>query len=129
MTTSSSQPALAGKVALVTGGGTGIGQAIATLFAQSGAEVIVAGRRREPLAALAAAIGAWSHPVDVSKEADVQALFAACRDRYGRLNVLVNNAGSPARSRRPRTSTWPTGTPPSPSTSAASCSARSTRFR
>jgi NAD(P)-dependent dehydrogenase (short-subunit alcohol dehydrogenase family) len=84
---------LAGKVALVTGGGTGIGLAIAKLFAESGAEVIVSGRRLETITAVAVEIGGSAVVADVSREPDVRGLFERCRSRHGRLDVLVNNAG------------------------------------
>jgi len=85
---------LVGKVALVTGGGTGIGAAIARLFAREGAAVAITGRRAEPLQALAQEIGATVLPGDVSDEASVAAIFAELDRRHeGRLDVLVNNAG------------------------------------
>lgn len=86
---------LDGKVALITGGGTGIGAAIARLFAEVGAQVIVSGRRAGPIEAVAAEIGGLAIPCDVSNADQVAALFDAIRDRFGRLDVLVNNAGGP----------------------------------
>jgi NAD(P)-dependent dehydrogenase (short-subunit alcohol dehydrogenase family) len=83
---------LAGKVAIVTGGGTGIGKAIATVFAAEGGAVIIAGLP-EALEEVACQIGAFPIVMDVSLEPEVQRLFAACDQRYGRLDVLVNNAG------------------------------------
>ena len=85
---------LEGKVAVVTGGGSGLGEAIARRFAASGCAVVVAGRRSQPLEAVAAAIGGLAVATDVRDEAQVQALFAACEAAYGRLDVLVNNAGT-----------------------------------
>jgi len=84
---------LEGKVALVTGGGTGIGAAIARTFAAAGAKVMVSGRRKEPLAKLAAETGAATTLCDVADEASVKAMFAAVEKSFGRLDVLVNNAG------------------------------------
>jgi NAD(P)-dependent dehydrogenase (short-subunit alcohol dehydrogenase family) len=89
------------KVALVTGGGTGIGRAIATLFAREGATVVVAGRTpatgEETVARIRATDPhrgeAFFQPTDVSKSDDVKELFAVLRVRCGRLDVLVNNAG------------------------------------
>ena len=85
--------ALKGKVAVITGGGTGIGQAIARRFAAEGCKVVVAGRRKEPLDKVAKAIGGRAIPTDVTDEASVRALFKACDKAYGRLDVLVANAG------------------------------------
>jgi hypothetical protein len=87
--------ALARKVAIVTGGGTGIGRAICRSFAAAGAAVVVAGRRREPIDTVAAEVGGLAVAADVAREADVAALVQACTARYGGLDVLVNNAGVP----------------------------------
>ena len=84
---------LEAKVAVVTGGGTGIGAAIARVFAAEGCRVIVAGRRPQPIEAVAAEISGLAVAADVSREADVAALFAACAEAHGRLDILVNNAG------------------------------------
>jgi NAD(P)-dependent dehydrogenase (short-subunit alcohol dehydrogenase family) len=84
--------ALTGKVAIVTGGGSGIGRAIATRFVREGAAVIIAGRSPS-VDTVAHAIGALAVRTDVSREEDVTQLFEICRDRYHRLDVLVNNAG------------------------------------
>ena len=93
----SSRPRL--KVALVTGAGSGIGRACALALHAAGFSVVLAGRRREPLEAAAAALPAEEvlvHPADVSDEAQVAALFAAVRARFGRLDLLFNNAGTGA---------------------------------
>jgi NAD(P)-dependent dehydrogenase (short-subunit alcohol dehydrogenase family) len=89
---------LAGKVALVTGGGTGIGRAIAERFACEGATVIVAGRREAPLADTVGhitAAGGRAHALtaDVTRVDDARRLVAETVERAGRLDVLVNNAG------------------------------------
>jgi NAD(P)-dependent dehydrogenase (short-subunit alcohol dehydrogenase family) len=86
-----------GKVALVTGGGTGMGRAMAVEFARLGAAVVVAGRRPEPLAETVALVEADSgralaQPTDVREHAQVDALVASAVERFGRLDVLVNNA-------------------------------------
>jgi 3-oxoacyl-[acyl-carrier protein] reductase len=87
-----------GKVAIVTGGGTGVGFAIARAFARSGAYVAIAGRTRTTLAHAAALIEeAAGAPVlivetDVAVEADCQRIVAATIERFGALDVLVNNA-------------------------------------
>jgi len=86
-------PALAGLVALVTGGGTGIGEVIARTFVDAGAEVVVTGRNAERLALSAAKTGAHAIAANVADEASVKALFAAIDEKYGALDILVNNAG------------------------------------
>jgi NADP-dependent 3-hydroxy acid dehydrogenase YdfG len=90
---------LEGKVAWVTGAGSGIGEAAAIALAREGATVILTGRRREPLEAVAARITeqgsgkAVVRPADVSKAAAVQKLADTIRSEQGRLDILVNNAG------------------------------------
>ena len=84
---------LDGKIAVVTGGGTGIGEAIARAFAAAGARVIVAGRSAERLAAVATAIGGLAFTADVTDEASVAALFAQIDAGPGGPDILVNNAG------------------------------------
>ncbi len=88
---------LGGRVAVVTGGGSGIGAAVARLFAAEGAEVTVCGRRPGPLEVVVGAIAAdggraWAVPADVADEAQVEALLTETHRRAGRLDVLVNNA-------------------------------------
>ncbi|MBZ6077594.1 SDR family oxidoreductase [Microvirga puerhi] len=86
------------KIALVTGAGTGVGKAIASALAEVGFDVVLAGRRKEPLDIVAQELkssGAdvLAVPTDVADPESVARLFAATRERFGRLNVLVNNAG------------------------------------
>ena len=87
-----------GKVALVTGGGSGIGKASALALAREGFAVVVAGRRPEPLNAVVGEIEklqvkALGVPTDVSDPASVEALCAKAKATFGRLDVLFNNAG------------------------------------
>ncbi len=84
---------LAGKVALVTGGGTGIGEAIARAFIAAGANVAITGRNAERLEAAAKAMGATAIPADVADEASVVALFKTLDRTFHALDILVNNAG------------------------------------
>ena len=89
---------LSGKVALITGGGTGIGRACALQFSREGAKVAVAGRRREPLAAVVAEIQAaggqaLSANCDVAKSDQVERTIREVVSQFGALHVLVNNAG------------------------------------
>jgi NAD(P)-dependent dehydrogenase (short-subunit alcohol dehydrogenase family) len=91
MTTSS-------KIALVTGAGTGVGKAVAIALAEAGYNLVLAGRRKEPLEETAAAIIAAGSqalvaPTDVSKREQILALFNKVKSTFGRLDVLFNNAG------------------------------------
>jgi len=85
------------KVAIVTGAGTGIGKAVTLALLRDGYRVALAGRRREPLEQTAGQSGeparALVVPTDVSEAASVQALFARVKERFGRLDLLFNNAG------------------------------------
>ena len=86
---------LANKVAIVTGGGSGIGRAIAAAFAREGAKVVIAGRHKEKLERAAKEIGAGCLAVaaDVGNLQDLQRLVQTTLDRFQRIDVLVNNAG------------------------------------
>jgi NAD(P)-dependent dehydrogenase (short-subunit alcohol dehydrogenase family) len=90
---------VAGKAAIVTGAGTGIGRAIAMALAREGAKVAVAGRRREKLGEVAQAIRqaggeALVTVCDVSSEADSYRAVKDAEEAFGHVNVLVNNAGA-----------------------------------
>ncbi|TNC21154.1 SDR family oxidoreductase [Amycolatopsis alkalitolerans] len=81
-------------VAVVTGAGSGLGRVIARALLGAGYQVALAGRRFEPLAETAEGADALAVPTDVGDEAQVDALFEAVRDKWGRLDLLVNNAGT-----------------------------------
>ncbi len=90
--------AASGKVAIVTGAGSGIGRAVALALMREGYAVTLAGRRKEALEAVAAegkpsGARALVVPTDVGDPASVRALFARTKDTFGRLDVLFNNAG------------------------------------
>ena len=89
---------LEGKVAIVTGAGTGIGEAVAHKFAKAGASVVVNGLPDDPVMEVAAAIREYgaqavAHIGDVSQAAAAQACVHAAINEYGKLDILVNNAG------------------------------------
>jgi NAD(P)-dependent dehydrogenase (short-subunit alcohol dehydrogenase family) len=89
---------LEGRVAVVTGGGTGIGEAICRRFAREGAKVVVNGLPDDPIEDVAGAIAkeggeATAFPGDVSEEKTARACIDAAIATYGKLDVLVNNAG------------------------------------
>ena len=90
---------LESKVAIVTGGGSGIGKAIARALAAEGAKIVIAGRNAKKLASAAEEIGAGeatvlSVPTDVTDESQVSALFDRAMERFSRVDILVNNAGA-----------------------------------
>jgi len=89
---------LTGRVALITGGGRGIGRAIALRFVSEGAAVMLAGTKREALEATAAEIKkqggrAGAVAADVSDETAVKSMVTAAIGQFGQLDILVNNAG------------------------------------
>jgi NAD(P)-dependent dehydrogenase (short-subunit alcohol dehydrogenase family) len=90
---------LAGKVAIVTGGGTGIGRAIALALATEGAKIAVVGRREDKLVETAMEIrnlkgDAIYVTADVTKSADTKAVVRQVEKEFGMLNILINNAGA-----------------------------------
>src|ERR1700743_1075708 len=91
---------LAGRTAIITGASQGLGAAIAEHFLSEGANVVLCARNADELEVqrkqLASAHGAdrvWARPADISVRSDVDALFDAAQSRYGRLSILVSNAG------------------------------------
>lgn len=88
---------LDGKVCIVTGATSGIGRATAERFVAEGATVVLAGRRAELGASIAAALGPSASFVrtDVADEEDVRALITSTHERHGRIDCLFNNAGGP----------------------------------
>ena len=89
---------LKGKVAIITGGGRGIGRAIAIAYAAAGARVVIASRSTSQLAEVAAEIAARNGevltvPTDMRIRTEVENLIQETVDRFGRIDILVNNAG------------------------------------
>ena len=82
-----------GQVAFITGGGTGIGAAVACQFAAAGGKVVLMGRRREPLLEVAEPIGGLVVAGDAADGAQVRAAVAQARERFGGIDLLVANAG------------------------------------
>src|SRR5206468_5168136 len=86
-----------GKTAIVTGAGTGIGRSVALAFLKEGYRVALAGRRKDKLDETAKDSGAGDRvltvPTDVTDARAIAALFAAVKEKWGRLDVLFNNAG------------------------------------
>lgn len=86
------------KVAIITGAGSGVGRAVAIAFLKDGYRTVLAGRRGDALEETIALSGApagqaLAVPTDVTKPESVKALFAATKDKFGRVDVLFNNAG------------------------------------
>lgn len=88
---------LSGKVALVTGGGTGLGAAAARILSAAGAKVYVTGRRAEPLKRAAAAAQAEARICDIAEDGAAWDLVRSIHERHGRFDILINAAGVAAR--------------------------------
>ena len=88
--------ALDGKIAIVTGGTSGIGEGVAKAFVSEGAKVVIVGRREEEGRALEKQIGVRFVRADVANEADVKAMIDKTVEWFGHLDCLVNNAGIPS---------------------------------
>ena len=89
---------LAGRVALVTGAGSGIGRSAASLFAEHGAAVVLCGRRRAKLEEVQATLTGAGHraavvTMDVADESDVRRAVASASEAFGPIDILLNNAG------------------------------------
>jgi 3-oxoacyl-[acyl-carrier protein] reductase len=90
---------LEGKVAIITGAGDGVGRVMAQLFAEEGAQLVLAARRKDKLDETASLIrqGTVVVPTDITVEEDVIAMVAAAVDAFGRVDVLMNNAAQPGK--------------------------------
>jgi NAD(P)-dependent dehydrogenase (short-subunit alcohol dehydrogenase family) len=98
---------LAGQIAIVTGGGTGIGRATALVLADEGAHVVLAGRRRPPLDAVAAEVEraggqASARTADLADPDEAAGLGRWTAERFGRVDVVIHNAGHSSRVRNVR---------------------------
>ena len=93
-------PKLDGKIAVITGGSSGIGLATAKVFVKEGARVYITGRRPAELEAAAALLGPHATPVqgDVAKPADLDRLYDQVKAEVGRVDIVFANAGYAARS-------------------------------
>ena len=85
-----------GKIAVISGGSTGVGKAVAKQLTESGAQVVVLARRPDRLEAAVAEIGgsALGIPTDIGDGDSVRAAFATVEERFGRVDILLNSAGA-----------------------------------
>jgi len=81
------------SVILITGGNRGLGRAMAGMLAQKGAKVVITGRQEEDVSAVAEEIGAFGIVADVGSDEDIDRTFEAVISKFGKLDVLINNAG------------------------------------
>ena len=100
-------PVLEGRVAIVTGGGSGIGRATAKMLAEEGAQVVIAGRRKAPMDEVVAEVEkaggrCAARVADLGKTGEAALLARWTLERYGRVDVLVNNAGHSSKVRNIR---------------------------
>src|SRR5438309_353905 len=98
VTVSSAAVEIAGAVAIVTGASSGIGEAVAVDLARRGARVVAVARREDRLAAVVSrcsdqGVDALAHPADVATRTACEGVVAAAQERFGRVDLLVNNAG------------------------------------
>jgi len=84
---------LKGKTALITGGSRGIGKATAQLFIEEGAKVVITSKNQQKLSETASEIGAFSIAGDIQNKIDVQKVVKWTAEKFGKIDVLVNNAG------------------------------------
>src|SRR5881628_3427914 len=90
---------LCGKIALITGGGRGIGRAIALAFAREGADVALSARTQAEIDSVAGEVAAFGRqayavPCDVTEQEHVRPMVQAVQERFGYIDILVNNAGT-----------------------------------
>jgi NADP-dependent 3-hydroxy acid dehydrogenase YdfG len=94
---------LGGKVAVITGGGSGVGKAVALMFLKEGAKVVIAGRDPAKLAAVVSEAKTGNNirgvPTDVSSPAQCESLIRSATEAFGRVDILVNNAGTNLKAR------------------------------
>jgi 3-oxoacyl-[acyl-carrier protein] reductase len=84
---------IANSIALVTGGNSGLGKATAQLLIEKGAQVVITGRDQQKTEAVAKEIGATPFHCDVTSDDDISKMYAFIDERFGRLDILINNAG------------------------------------
>lgn len=91
------ESSLAGKVAIVTGASSGVGEAVTRQLAAHGVHLVLAARTPGPLQLVANSVGGLAVPTDVARRTDLQHLIATCVEKHSRIDILVNNAGTNVR--------------------------------